>query len=112
MAMKNIAAAIGMVLLAMATSLCLVAGGCRKGQDAPTTEVLAETGRTEASGCVQIGRDPGRIARLEQPAMAVATVFDADGGERSTESVVLLPGTWLLPEGTFTHPEAESSHDG
>lgn len=112
---NNYVAAAGTAGLALVLVFCLAVGGCR--ETAPAGPDVSEaastqTGKDRANpGCVEIGRDPGVVARLNAPARVFATLYPADGGRGAGEEVVLLPGTWLVPESAFPLPDAGGDDD-
>lgn len=109
---RNVLMATTAVFCTAAICLCLVFGGCHTAS-VPDGSFETHNNKIPAvePGCAQIGRDPGKIARLEYPIHATVTVYDADEGAAPSQVVELLPGTWLLPESAFYMSEKRRNED-
>lgn len=106
--MRNTILAAAACVLAAATCLCLTFGGCRDRPVSETSTAVVAGGGTPREGCVEIGRDPSRVARLDEAVRAVATVNHAETGWSESVEVDIMPGTWLLPASAFEVPETKA----
>lgn len=107
--MRNTILATATAIVAAAACLCLTFGGCR---NRPVSEsASAVAGGATKAGCVEIGRDPARLARLEETVRVNATVYHAETGNFESAEAEILPGTWLLPASAFEAPEGKAGKD-